>query len=97
MLPEVMARLKVCGYPVAPITDRASTFGWVRWSALAAANNLRPLFGVEIGVTTSLNEKGHDVDHWTFIAKDEIGAVNRLLRLATKQFYNEPLLKCRPA
>jgi DNA polymerase III alpha subunit len=92
MLPEVMVRLKVCGYPVAPITDRASTFGWVRWSALAAANNLRPLFGVEIGVTTSLNEKGHDVDHWTFIAKDDIGSVNRLLRLATKQFYNEPLL-----
>ena len=92
MLPEVLKRLQAVGYATAPITDRASTFGWVRWAKLAEEAALKPIFGVELGVTNSLKDKGRDIDYWTFLAIDDIAAVNRLVQLATSQFYFEPVL-----
>lgn len=83
---DVMARLKVCQYLAAPITDRASTFGWVRWDKLCKKNEMKPVFGVELGVTRSLNEKKMIIDYWTFIATDDLLAVNELFELATTQF-----------
>ncbi|HEY7821944.1 MAG TPA: DNA polymerase III subunit alpha [Acidimicrobiia bacterium] len=91
-LEECMSRVQECGWPVAPITDRASTFGWVRWSKLAAKNDLRPVFGVELAVAKSVSEKKPAVDHWTFIARDTIAPINKLVELATEQFRYQPLL-----
>jgi len=48
---EVMSALKEKGYSTAPITDRASAFGWSKWSKLAAKEGMRPIFGVELAVT----------------------------------------------
>jgi DNA polymerase III alpha subunit len=87
-----MSRIKEIGWPVAPITDRASTFGWVRWEALAKKNDLRPVFGVELAVAESIHEKKPTVDYWTFIAIDEVAPINRLVELATEQFRYQPLL-----
>lgn len=91
-LEEAMARVKEVGWPVAPITDRASTFGWVRWAKLAKKNDLRPVFGVELAVTDSIHDKKPAVDHWLFIAEDDVAAVNKLVALATLQFRYQPLL-----
>ena len=91
-LDDCMSRLKECGWPVAPITDRASTFGWVRWGKLADKNGIRPVFGVELAVAKSVSEKKPVVDHWTFIAKDTIAPINKLVALATQQFRYQPLL-----
>jgi DNA polymerase III alpha subunit len=85
-------RLKEIGAEYAPITDRASTFGWTRWGKVCKAHDLKPVFGVEIGVTPSLNETRPTVDHWTFIAKDSVKPLNDLLALATQQFRYQPLL-----
>jgi DNA-directed DNA polymerase III PolC len=87
-----MGQLVSCGYPAAPITDRASTFGWCKWNKLAKAAGLKPVFGVELAVTSSINAKRPSVDHWTFIATDAIKAVNQLVELATQQFRYQPLL-----
>jgi DNA-directed DNA polymerase III PolC len=92
-----MERIKACDYSFAPITDRASTFGWVRWAKLAKENGLRPIFGLELGVTESLNAKKPIVDYWTFIAKDNLLALHRLFELATTQFHKEPLLTYQQA
>jgi hypothetical protein len=89
---DVMARLVECGYPAAPITDRASTFGFVKWSKLAKANNLKPVFGIELAVTETLREKKQTLDYWTFIAKDSLIPIHDLFELATEQFYYEPVL-----
>jgi DNA polymerase III alpha subunit len=89
---DVMARLKECDYKIAPITDRASTFGWVRWAKLAEAADLRPVFGVEFAVTASINEKRPISDYWTFIAKDSLKPISNLVELATQQFRYQPLL-----
>lgn len=92
MLEDVMSRVKEINMPVAPISDRASTFGFNRWSKLSKKAGLRPIYGVEIAVTPSLNSKKPVVDHWTFFATDDIRSINELLHLATNQFRYEPLL-----
>jgi DNA polymerase III alpha subunit len=45
-LPDVMNRLKDIGASYAPITDRASTFGFTRWTRLAEKAGLRPIYGL---------------------------------------------------
>jgi DNA polymerase III alpha subunit len=92
MLDAVMARLQEAGATYAPISDRASTFGWVRWNKLAKKAGLKPLFGLELAVTKSATAKKPTVDYWTFFAKDDIREINELLYLATSQFRYEPLL-----
>jgi len=79
-------------YPAAPITDRASAFGWVRWSKLCEDHDVRPVFGVELAVTKSINEKRPVADHWTFIAGKSLVPINQLIELATQQFRYQPLL-----
>ena len=88
----VMDRLKACKYSAAPITDRASCFGWVRWAKLAKKAGLKPVFGLELGVTDSLNAKKVTLDYWTFIAKDSLVPLHELFELATTQFRYEPLI-----
>lgn len=96
-LDECMSRVKECGWGAAPITDRASTFGWVRWSKLAAKNELKPVFGIELAVSKDIHEKKPVVDYWTFIARDSIAPINKLLGTATKQFRYQPLLSYEQA
>lgn len=99
MLTDVMQRLVECKYSAAPITDRASTFGYVRWSKLAVKNNLPAVFGVELAVTkdSTMREKKNSIDYWTFMAIDDIAAVNKLVQLATSQFYYEAIISYQQA
>lgn len=97
MISDCMARLVECNYPAAPITDRASTFGWVKWNKLAIKNNLKPCFGVELAVSANIHEKKNSTDYWTFLAIDDIAAVNKLVQLATSQFYYEAILNYEQA
>ena len=92
MIEDVMGRVQETGMKYAPISDRASTFGFNRWTKLAKKAGLQPIYGVEIAVTSSLNAKKPVVDHWTFFAQDDIRVINELLHLATNQFRYEPLL-----
>ena len=56
----------------APIADRASTFGFTRWTKAAKAANLRPIYGVELAVVPRLGEKKPTADYWTFFAKERL-------------------------
>jgi DNA polymerase III alpha subunit len=89
---EVIDRLRETKWEVAPITDTASTFGYVRWAKAAKAAGLRPIFGVELAVTDALHAKRPSVDYWTFIAKDDLESVHKLVELAGSQFRYQPLL-----
>lgn len=84
--------MKEVGASVAPITDRNSAYGWVSWNKLCKKAGLRPIFGIEIGVSPSPQAKKPIIDHWTFIAKETLRPINQLLTLATSQFRFEPLL-----
>lgn len=89
---DVISRLKEIGATHAPITDTASTFGWVKWAKATKKLDLRPVFGVEMAVTNSINEKKPSVDYWTFIARDSLVPLHELIKLATEQFRYQPLL-----
>lgn len=89
---EVIDRIKENGWAVAPISDTASTFGYVKWSKAAKAADLKPIFGVELAVTNAIHAKKPAVDYWTFIAKDDLEDVHRLVELASSQFRYQPLL-----
>lgn len=91
-LSEIIDILEEMGEKHAPITDRASTFGWVRWASIAEGKGLKPVFGVELGVTPSLGAKRPIVDFWTFIARGSVAPINELVGLATSQFRYTPLL-----
>lgn len=89
---DVMDRLVELGFKDAPITDTASTFGWVKWKKLAKKKGLRPVFGVELAVTPSINDKKPSVDFWSFIARDSLVPIHDLIATATNQFRYQPLL-----
>ena len=89
---EVMDRLVAIGAPCAPISDTASTFGFVKWRKLAEKKGLQPVYGVELAVTASVNEKKPIVDYWSFFAKDSLIPLHDLLEKATQQFRYTPLL-----
>lgn len=91
-LDKVLDRLQELGHNIAPITDRASTFGFYRWQKACKERGLKPVFGVELAVTNSIHAKKPSVDYWTFLAIDEVEAVNKLVTLATTQFRYQPLL-----
>jgi len=94
---DVMSRLVEIGYGCAPITDRASTFGFAKWTKLASKAGLKPIYGVELAVSPSIHAKKPVVDYWTFIAIDDIEAINRLLYTASNQFRYEPILSYEQA
>lgn len=88
-LTDVMDRIE---WPFAPITDTASTFGFNRWTKLCKERKKKPIYGVEIAVTPSRNERQITYDHFTFIARERLEPLHALLAKATSQFRYEPLL-----
>lgn len=90
---KVLDRLQEIGMTHAPITDTASTFGFYKWKKACEERGLKPVFGVELAVTASINAKKPSSDYWTFIAQDSIEPINALVTLATQQFRYQPLLR----
>lgn len=85
-----MARIET---DYAPITDRASTFGFTRWTKLCKANGKKPIYGVELAVTPERTAKKVTRSPFTFIATDGLRPLNALVRQATTQFRFEPLIQ----
>jgi DNA polymerase III alpha subunit len=88
-LPDVMAAIDT---PYAPLTDRASCFGFVKWTKLCKANNKQPIYGVELAVSPEPTAKKVTKSYFTFIATDNLLPLHSLVRKATAQFRYEPLL-----
>lgn len=92
-----MSRLLELGAKHAPITDRASTFGFARWDHLCKTNRIHPVWGVELAVTNAPCAKKPVVDYWTFTATNDLQPLNELIELATNQFRYQPLLSVSQA
>lgn len=91
-LPDVISRLKEIGWTVAPIADRASTFGFNKFTKLAKKAEMRVAYGVELGVVARIGDARPVIDHWTFFAKDSLRPLHDLVGLATSNSDKEPLL-----
>ena len=88
-LPDVMDRIDT---PYAPLTDRASCFGFVKWTKACKAAGRRPIYGVELAVSPEPTAKKVTKTHFTFVATNSLAPLHALVRKATAQFRYEPLL-----
>ena len=77
----------------AALTDRASTFGHIRWGALCKKHEKKPIFGVELLVVESIGEKKTPSFLATFIATESVEPIYEMFGIATQQFKYEPRLK----
>lgn len=93
---EVVLRLKELGYNYAPISDIDSTFGWKQWSDNCVKNDIKPIFGVSIHVTESINAKKPPLDLFTFYAAKDLKSVNEIVALAYKQGRSLPRVGFTP-
>jgi DNA polymerase III alpha subunit len=91
-LDEVFSRVQELGWRAAPLTDRMSTFGFVRWTKLCEKAGVKPVYGVEIPCVPLFGEKKLSADYWTFIARDDISAINKLVFKAGTNPSKEPAL-----
>jgi DNA polymerase III alpha subunit len=91
-LSNVTSRLSELKWSAAPIADRGSTFGHVSWSKACREANLRPVYGVEIGVTAEPYAKRPSMDHWVFLAKHRMEDLNALISYATDVDGREPFI-----
>jgi DNA polymerase III alpha subunit len=80
---EVLDRMIDIGMDTAVITDRFSTFGYRRFRDACKKKNIRPVYGVELGVVESKGQRKPIINYWTFLAKSEIKSVNQLVSKAT--------------
>jgi DNA polymerase III alpha subunit len=88
----VVKRVKEIGWSVVPVSDRLSTFSFNRLRLLAEKENLKVIYGVEIGVVSSLGEKRASPDYWRFLAKDNLRSIHELVSEATANHGREPSL-----
>ena len=91
-LNDVVERQRRIGLDVAVLTDRESTFGFRRFRDACKKNNLKPVFGVELGTVNHFGEKKPIVNYCTFLAKTDIKYINALIRKATGNPGKEPSL-----
>jgi DNA polymerase III alpha subunit len=89
---DVHKRVMELGWPAAPISDRMSTFGFVEWDTMCEKANIKPVFGVEIGVTAQLGQKKPAVSNWTFFAINNIRSINNLVYDTTSKIGHYPLM-----
>lgn len=91
-LSDVSDRLKAIGASAAPMTDRDSTFGFRRWRDICAKNQIKAVYGAEIGVVPVLGEKKPTINHWTFLAENALRPLNELIYEATSNPGRDPSL-----
>jgi DNA polymerase III alpha subunit len=91
-LPNVFKRVKDLQWSGYPLSDRLSTFGFSSWNELCKKNNVKPIFGVELGVTSQLGQKRPSASYWAFFATDKLRSINNLVFKATSKSGHYPYL-----
>jgi hypothetical protein len=84
-LQDVHNRVLQLDWPAAPISDRLSTFGFAIWQELCDEVKIKPVFGVELGVSAQLGQKRPAISYMTFFAIEKLRAINELVFKATSK------------
>lgn len=87
---DVHNRVLQLDWPAIPISDRLSTYGFVGWQELCDEVKMKPVFGVELGVSAQQGQKRPAVSYMTFFAREKLRSINELVFKATSKNY--PLL-----
>lgn len=92
-LPEVASRVKEIGWSHLPLADFCSSYGFGYLEEEANKNGLKPIFGATIPVTNAIQTKKPIYDEFVFLAKNNVGDVNRLISKSYDNFRYTGLLK----
>ena len=91
-LPDVHNRVLEMDWSACPISDRISTFSFTSWNLLCEQVKMKPVFGVELGVTSLLGVKRPATSFWSFFALDKLRTINELVYQTTNKPGHYPLL-----
>jgi DNA polymerase-3 subunit alpha len=97
-LDDVIDRVKELGWDALPVTDRNNTFSFNRLTIACQNCGIRPVYGVELGVSPDITAKKPIIDYWRFLAIDSLEPLHDLIWTATSQSHAweyggyEPLL-----
>jgi DNA polymerase III alpha subunit len=91
-LEDVHKRALELGFTSFPLDDIMSTFGFVKWDSLCEKANVKPIFGVTLGVSAQLGQKRPATSYFTFFAINKLRTINELIGLATGKAGHYPLL-----
>jgi DNA polymerase III alpha subunit len=91
-LPDVHNRVLEMDWSACPISDRVSTFSFTSWNLLCEQVKMKPVFGVELGVTSLLGVKKPATSYWSFFAKEKLRTINHLVYQTTSKAGHYPLL-----
>jgi DNA polymerase III alpha subunit len=84
-LQDVNNRVLQLNWNAAPISDRLSTYGFSFWQELCDDVKIKPVFGVELGVSAQLGKKHSGISYWSFFAIEELRSINELVFKATSR------------
>jgi DNA polymerase III alpha subunit len=84
-LPDVHNRVLELDWSACPISDRMSTFSFTNWNLLCEQVKMKPIFGVELGVTSLLGVKRPATSYWSFFAMDKLRTINELVYKTTNK------------
>lgn len=79
---EVCKRLKELGYTYAALSDFDNTFALIEWQKSCEKYDLKPVYGVKIAITESINAKKPSIDYFTFYAKNNLKDLNNVIKKA---------------
>jgi DNA polymerase III alpha subunit len=91
-LPDVHNRVLELDWSACPISDRVSTFSFTSWNLLCEQVKMKPIYGVELGVTSLLGVKKPATSFWSFFALDKLRTINELVYQTTNKPGHYPLL-----
>jgi DNA polymerase III alpha subunit len=95
-LREVISRVKEIGWNAAPIADRYTTHAYVNWTKLCKENNLKAVYGIELGVAGDAAlrvERRPAMDFWVFLAKQRLRNLHEAIGVATSPANRAPALR----
>jgi DNA polymerase III alpha subunit len=89
---EVISRVQEVGSSVVAVADRFSTYSYVNLTKAATKAGLRVVYGCELLVVSEIGRRRQGMDHWTFLAREDLEPLHRLISMAALNTGSEPCL-----
>jgi len=91
-LTDVISRLQELNCSTIAVADTNSTYSFTKLTKLCSANNLKVVYGAELGVCWNPGSKRPGIDRWIFLAKNNLRDLHEAVYLGTKDEKRDPFM-----